>query len=69
MSWKSMVQAMGEAKPSTNACRYATEREAAEAGLELMSRWMLVESTSTEESSEAVNYRFNFELYKSERIT
>ena len=40
--WKSYVKADSSGKWATNAMEYATEKEATEAGRELMSRWMMV---------------------------
>jgi hypothetical protein len=53
---------------NTNACVYATEEEAHEAGRELMSRWFLVTDHEARGTDEEVNYRFNFDRYKSEGI-
>ena len=53
---------------SRNACVYATEAEALEAGKELMSRWMLVTAYRATEVDEPVNYRFDFEAWKPVRL-
>lgn len=53
---------------ATNSCVYATEKEALEAGRELLSRWFVPTDHRAVESTDKVNYRFNFETYRSERI-
>ena len=65
-SYKMEVCTKGEW--STNSCVYATEKEAVEAGKELLSRWMVPTDSRAVESDKPVNYRFNFETYKSESI-
>ena len=65
-SFKTEVCVKGEW--STNACVYATRKEAEEAGKELLSRWMAPEDSRAVESDEPVNYKFNFETYRSEPI-
>ena len=42
---------------SSNACVYATEREALDAGDELMGRWMLVREYRAVTTDDPVNYR------------
>jgi hypothetical protein len=49
---------------ASNACRYATHKEAEDAGRELMSRWMAVREYRAVESTDAVNYRFDSEAYR-----
>ena len=53
---------------ATNACRYATREEAESAGHELMSRWFSCKETRVAESTDPVNYRFNAETYRNERL-
>ena len=53
---------------SSNACVYATEKEALEAGRELMGRWFVPTDHRAVESTDTVNYKFNFETYRSESI-
>ena len=65
-SWKTEV--LVEGKWSTNSCRYATEKEAEEAGKELLSRWWVPTDSRAAESEDEVNYRFNFESGRTERI-
>jgi len=43
--------------PCTNACRYATEEEATEAGHELMSRWFVPIGFEVRPSEDPVNYK------------
>jgi len=50
---------------ASNACVYATKKEAEDAGRELMSRWMAVREYRAVESTDAVNYRFDSEAYRS----
>jgi hypothetical protein len=68
MSYISEVIADSSGKWVSNACVYATKEEAETAGRELQSRWMAVTATRATESTSPVNYRFNFETYRSERI-
>ena len=53
---------------NSNACAYATREEAEAAGVELLSRWFVPSDSRAVESDEKVNYRFNFDLYRSEPI-
>lgn len=53
---------------SSNSCVYATEKEAAEAGKELLCRWFVPTDSRAAESTDPVNYRFNFDTYRSEPI-
>ncbi len=53
---------------AANAMRYATEKEAEAAGLELMSRWMSASNHRVVPSDDAVNARFNFETGRPELI-
>jgi hypothetical protein len=65
-SFKTEVRVHGDW--STNSCRYATKEEAEAAGNELLSRWFMPDASRAAESSDPVNYRFNFEAYRPERI-
>jgi len=67
MSYAVYVQLRGE-KPATNACRFATMEEADAAGRELLSRWLAPESFEVRESTDPVNYRFDFEAMRPARI-
>lgn len=51
---------------TSNGCRYATLKEAESAGKELLSRWFVPIDSRGVPSEDPVNYRFNFERYKSE---
>jgi len=53
---------------SSNSCVYASKAEALAAGKELLSRWFVPSDFRAVESKEPVNYRFNFEANKPERI-
>jgi len=64
MSWKAGMIIPGEAKPSFNAVRFATKKEAMAAGSELMSRWMVPTGYKAVRCKDAVNYRFDFEQYR-----
>jgi hypothetical protein len=66
MSWKTEVLVDG--KWSTNAVVLATKEEAEEAGKELLSRWFLPVDSRAVESTDQVNYKFNFDMYKLERM-
>lgn len=66
MSWKMEVCCQGEW--STNGCRYATKEEAEAAGTELLSRWYVPTASRAAESTDPVNWRFDFEAYKPEPI-
>ena len=54
----------GESKIGTNGVYFATEKEAWEAGKELMSRWFVPSDHTVVTSEKPVNYRFDFEAYK-----
>lgn len=55
--FKSYVQTGGD-NWDTNACVYATEQEATDAGAELASRWLLVTAHEARPSDDDVNYEF-----------
>ena len=57
-SWKPEVLVDGQW--STNALRYATKAEAEASVRELMSRWWVPTDGRASESSDPVNYRFDF---------
>ena len=56
MSFKSEVLVSG--KWENNACRYATEDEAIDAGRELLSRWYVPTDSRAVPSEDEVNYEF-----------
>lgn len=59
MSWKPVVQVVGEGdKWLKNGLVFATKEEAEANAANLMSRWMLVTASGAEESEEPVNYRW-----------
>jgi hypothetical protein len=58
MSFKPMVRVTGEQKFVGNALRFATREEAESNANDLMMRWLLVEETAVEESSDPVNYKY-----------
>jgi len=64
MSFKTEVQTREGGEWSTNAVRFATEKEAVEAGHELLSRWMVPIASRASPSDDPVNYRFDFEKYR-----
>lgn len=66
-SWKPEVK-LGDDEWGDNALRFATEKEAKEAGRELMSRWMVVQDYRATPTADPVNYRFNFDRGRPERI-
>ena len=66
MSWKAEMKCSGEW--SSNALRFATKEEAEASGKELMSRWMVPTGYQATESTDPVNYRFDFAEYKNVRI-
>ena len=69
MSFKTMVLVKGEnPEGSTNALRFETRQEADAYGDELLSRWTVPYGHRVDESSDAVNYRFDFDAYKAKRI-
>jgi hypothetical protein len=55
-SWKMEVEVDGSW--STNACRYATEQEAKDAGVELLGRWFVPTDSRAVPSDDPVNYEF-----------
>lgn len=65
-SWKTEVEVEG--KWSTNALRFATEKEAAAAGVELLSRWYVPTDSRPAPSDDPINYRFDFDQNKAIRI-
>ena len=69
-SFKTEVQTShnGQLSWASNSLRFATEREATEAGRELLSRWMVPVDSRATATEDAVNYRFDFETYKPERL-
>ena len=56
--FKSWVQAGPSTSWYTNACVYATESEAVDAGYELAGRWLLVTAHEARPTDETVNYEF-----------
>jgi hypothetical protein len=68
MNYQAGMMVKGEDKPCTNAAVYATEKEANEAGKELMSRWFVPYDYTVVITDKPVNYRFNFESYSVEPI-
>lgn len=54
---------------NTNSCVYATKEEAEAAGRELLSRWWVPTDSRAVESNEPVNYKFDFEAYRSVSLT
>ena len=65
MNWKMEVLTSSW---NSNACVYATEKEALEAGRELLGRWFVPTDYRAVESTDPVNYKFNFETYRSESL-
>ena len=57
-SWKPEVRVNGQW--STNALRFASKAEAEASVRELMSRWWVPDEGRAAESSDPVNYRFDF---------
>jgi len=66
MSWKTEVKCQGEW--SSNALRFSTRAEAEASGKELMSRWYVPTASRATESTDAVNYIFDFTTGKNARI-
>jgi len=57
--FKNYVQTAGDGDSwSTNACVYATEQEAEDAGSELASRWLAVTAWEPRPTDDDVNYEF-----------
>lgn len=65
-SWKTEVEVSGTW--GTNGVRFATKEEAEAAGNELLGRWFVPTASRAAESEDEVNYRFNFDSYRPERI-
>ena len=63
ITFKTYVEVSG--KWSTNACVYATKKEAEAAGTELLSRWFVPTASEARESSDPVNYKFDFQANRS----
>jgi len=63
-NWK--MEVLVDGKWASNACVYATEKEAIEAGHELLGRWFVPVDSRAVESTDPVNYKFNFETYRPE---
>ena len=51
----------GQAEPSFNAVVLATREEADDAGRELMSRWFVPTGWDVVETTDAVNYKFDWD--------
>ena len=68
MNWKSYVHIERGDEWAANSCVYATKAEAEAAGNELLSRWYVPDRHEARETADPVNYRFNFETGKGERI-
>jgi hypothetical protein len=72
MSWKTELKCDGEwlheESWSSNTLRFATKAEAEASGKELMSRWFLPTGSRATESTDSVNYVFDFANYKNVRI-
>jgi hypothetical protein len=66
MSWKAELKCAGEW--SSNALRFATQAEAEASGKELMSRWFVPTGSRATESTDSVNYMFDFANNKNVRI-
>lgn len=64
-SWKMEVKTGNWA---SNSCRFATKEEAEAAGHELLSRWFGPTDSRAVESTDEVNYVFDFDLYKPKMI-
>lgn len=56
--FKNYVQTGTRPEWSTNACVYATEQEARDAGAELAGRWLLVTAHEPRPTAEDANYVF-----------
>ncbi len=56
--FKNYVRTGKHSEWTTNACVYATESEALDAGAELASRWLLVTDHEARPTNETVNYTF-----------
>lgn len=59
---------MVDGKWSTNALRFATKQEAEASVNELMSRWWVPDQGRAAESTDPVNYRFDFAANRNVRI-
>jgi hypothetical protein len=68
MSHKCFVRAIGETSYNSNALAFATPEEANSYGNELLSRWFGASDFEVRESSEPVNYIFNYQTGKAESI-
>ena len=64
MSWKPEVIADNSGKWCGNGLRFATQQEAEDNALDLMSRWLLVRDTRAIESPDPVNYTWGPEGLK-----
>ncbi len=69
MNWKYGIHERPNSNACFNACVYATREEAEAAGRELLSRWLSPSHYSLHETSDPVNYRFNFETKRPESIS
>ena len=61
MSYKYGVQLPDEPKLSFNSVVFATAEEADDAGRELMSRWFVPTGWEVVETTDAVNYKFDWD--------
>jgi hypothetical protein len=64
MSWKPEVIADNTGKFFGNALRFATKEEAEANVRDLEMRWMLVTKTRVVECEDPVNYKYDFEKFK-----
>jgi hypothetical protein len=62
MSWKAEMKCAGEW--SSNSLRFATQAEAEASGKELLSRWFLPTDSRATESTDPINYTFDFAANK-----
>ena len=69
MSFAPEVIADNSGKWAGNALRFATREEAEANVRDLMGRWMSVRETRVVESTDPINYRWNFETYRIEPVS
>ena len=64
MAWRPMVMTVSGGNWAGNALVFETKEEAEASAKELMMRWFAVTETRADETSEPVNYKFDFEANK-----
>ncbi len=68
MNWKPAFDIPGENKPCTNATVFATEKEALQSASDRFMVWTMPSGFTAIETTDSVNYRYNWNSNKEESI-